>query len=93
MKKTVCAFIGCGSMANGHLNSLIKLWNAGCRDFDVAACCDIVRYRTDDGECGWEIAPQDARCQASGVAHAALARTSADYHRGAFCHFSKGGNE
>jgi predicted dehydrogenase len=48
MKKTVCAFIGCGSMANGHLNSLIKLWNAGCRDFDIAACCDIVVERADD---------------------------------------------
>lgn len=47
MKKTVCAFLGCGSMANGHKNSLIKLWEAGCRDFDIAACCDIVKERAE----------------------------------------------
>lgn len=48
MKKTVCAFIGCGSMASGHCDSLIKLWNAGCKDFDIAACCDIIRSRAEN---------------------------------------------
>lgn len=47
MKKIVCAFIGCGSMAHGHMENLIKLYNAGCRDFDIAACCDIVKERAE----------------------------------------------
>ena len=47
MKKTVCAFIGCGGMAGAHRDSLVKLWQAGCRDFDIAACCDIVKERAE----------------------------------------------
>ena len=48
MKTTVFAFIGCGSMANGHVNSLIKLWKAGCHDFDIAACCDLRKEKAED---------------------------------------------
>lgn len=47
MRKTVCAFIGCGSMAGAHCDSLIKLWQAGYHDFDIAACCDIVKPRAE----------------------------------------------
>lgn len=48
MKKTTVAFVGCGSMANAHLRDLIKLWKAGCHDFDIAACCDIIPERAED---------------------------------------------
>ena len=39
------AFIGCGGMAGVHCNSLKKLWEAGCRDFNVIAVCDIVESK------------------------------------------------
>jgi len=42
------AFIGCGSMAGAHCNSLKVLWDAGFRDFKVVAVCDIVEERAID---------------------------------------------
>ena len=47
MRKTVFAFIGCGGMAGAHRDSLIKLWQAGGQNFDIAACCDLVRERAE----------------------------------------------
>lgn len=47
MRKVVCAFVGCGSMASAHCDSLIMLWQAGFHDFDIAACCDIVKERAE----------------------------------------------
>jgi predicted dehydrogenase len=48
VRKIICAFIGCGGMAGAHRDGLIELWQAGCRDFDIAACCDIVRDRAEE---------------------------------------------
>ncbi len=48
MRKTNCAFIGCGSIANAHCDSLIRLWHAGYRDFDISALCDTVVERADN---------------------------------------------
>ena len=42
MEKVTIGFIGCGGMAKAHLDSLKALWDAGCRDFEVAAVCDII---------------------------------------------------
>jgi len=41
MDITNIAFIGCGSMAGAHCNSLKLLWEAGCREFEAIAVCDI----------------------------------------------------
>ena len=45
MSITNIAFIGCGSMAGAHCDSLKRLWQAGCREFKVIAVCDIVENR------------------------------------------------
>ena len=45
---TNIAFIGCGGMAGAHRESLKKLWQAGCREFNVVAVCDIVEPKAAD---------------------------------------------
>jgi len=47
MKKAVIGFIGCGGMAGAHCNSLRILWEAGQKEFDVAAVCDIVAEKAE----------------------------------------------
>ena len=45
MNKINIGFIGCGGMATAHCDSLKKLWEAGCREFNVIAVCDIVESK------------------------------------------------
>jgi len=36
------ALVGCGSMMGAHVNNGYgKLWEAGFRDFEIVACCDV----------------------------------------------------
>ena len=41
LSKTVIGFIGCGGMAEAHCHGLRDLWDAGQKNFEVAAVCDI----------------------------------------------------
>ena len=41
MKSYNIGFVGCGGMATAHCNSLRLLWEAGCREFNPIAVCDI----------------------------------------------------
>ena len=43
MKKVRVAMIGCGGIAGAHRNGLTALWNAGYRNFEIVATCDVVR--------------------------------------------------
>lgn len=38
---TTLGLIGCGGMMGAHRNGFRMLWNAGLRDFRIAACCDV----------------------------------------------------
>jgi predicted dehydrogenase len=40
-EKVTLGFIGCGGMAGAHVAGLKILWDAGLRDFEVVATCDI----------------------------------------------------
>ena len=39
------AMVGCGGIAGAHCKGLEALWNAGYREFEVVAACDVVRDR------------------------------------------------
>jgi predicted dehydrogenase len=39
--EVVLGLIGCGGMMGAHVNGYKALWNAGLRDFRIAATCDI----------------------------------------------------
>lgn len=39
--------IGCGGNMGGHVRGYANLWEAGLRDFRVAAVCDVVREKAD----------------------------------------------
>jgi predicted dehydrogenase len=41
MSKVKLAIIGCGGMAGSHVNGLKALWEAGLKDIEVVACCDM----------------------------------------------------
>ena len=45
--KVRTAFIGCGGIAEAHYRGLKALWDAGCRDFEVVATCDLVAEKAE----------------------------------------------
>lgn len=46
-EKLTIAMIGCGGMMGAHRNGYEALWNAGLRDFEIIACCDVERGRAE----------------------------------------------
>lgn len=42
-KKLKIAVVGCGYIANAHIGGLQRLHEAGCRELEVSACCDLLR--------------------------------------------------
>jgi len=45
--KSIIGFIGCGGMAGAHCNSLRELFEAGQKEFEVAAVCDIEVFKAE----------------------------------------------
>ena len=45
--EVVLGLIGCGGMMGAHVNGYKALWNAGLRDFRIAATCDIEAGRAE----------------------------------------------
>lgn len=45
VEKVTMAIVGCGGMAGAHWEGLKKLWEAGLRDFEITATCDMVEER------------------------------------------------
>ena len=37
------ALVGCGGIAGAHVKGYADLWARGCREFEIAACCDVSR--------------------------------------------------
>jgi len=46
-QKVRLAIVGCGSIAGAHRGGLQALWEAGYRDFQVVAACDLLRDRAE----------------------------------------------
>ena len=42
MERLQLALVGCGGMSGAHVRGLEALWQAGIRDIQVVACCDMV---------------------------------------------------
>ena len=42
MERLQLALVGCGGMSGAHVRGLEALWQAGIRDIQVVACCDVV---------------------------------------------------
>ncbi len=42
MERLQLALVGCGGMCGAHVRGLEALWQAGIRDIQVVACCDVV---------------------------------------------------
>ncbi len=42
------AMVGCGGMAGSHREGYQKLWEAGLRDFRIAATCDVEKQRAEE---------------------------------------------
>ena len=40
-KKVRLAIVGCGGIANGHMNGYRTLREKGMRNFEITACCDV----------------------------------------------------
>jgi UDP-N-acetyl-2-amino-2-deoxyglucuronate dehydrogenase len=38
---TQLALVGCGGITDAHVRAYRDLWERGCRDFEIAVCCDI----------------------------------------------------
>ncbi|MFP4029357.1 MAG: Gfo/Idh/MocA family protein [Candidatus Brocadiia bacterium] len=48
MSKVKIAMIGCGGIAGAHCRGLDALWNAGYRDFEIVATCDVVPEKAEE---------------------------------------------